>query len=142
MSMSWCLSMSMSASMFDERLTTAAMDRSIQLRLLLLLLLQLDSLSRQGTVPICENLNLKFLFIYTHTHAHSLAHTLARCVCGRFGASVKSEKLRAKWINLLFKQMKCQQNDHPNPLSIPLQYHLPSLPGMRTFTIFPMQNYR
>lgn len=141
MSMSWCLSMSMSASMFDERLTTAAMDRSIQLRLLLL---QLDSLSSRD----CANLR-KFefeIFIYLHTHTRTLArshtHTLAACVCGRFGASVKSEKLRAKWINLLFKQMKCQQNDHPNPLSIPLQYHLPSLPGLRTFTIFPMQNYR
>lgn len=59
--------------MFDERLTTAAMDRSMLLQLLLLL--QPDT--RRGTVPICENLNLKFLFIYTHrqTHTHSRTHT-------------------------------------------------------------------
>lgn len=69
----------MSASMFDERLTTAAMDRSMLPLLLLLLLLQLDT--RRGTVPICENLNLKFLFIYTHahTHTHVFTHVLGKC---------------------------------------------------------------
>lgn len=139
-------SLSLSASMFDERLTTAAMDRSMLLQLLLLLLLQPDT--RRGTVPICENLNLKFLFIYTHRQTHTLTHTHtfthSHMYWKKVGKSVKSEKLRGKWINLLFKQMKCRQfrqltNRQTYPVHPLLPYPTPSLANpfrMRTFSFF------
>lgn len=98
----------------------------------------------------CANLR-KFefeIFIYLHGKTHTLTHTHAHTfthshMCWKkVGKSVKSEKLRGKWINLLFKQMKCRHfRQLTNRQTYPLHPLLPPPPlanpfRMLTFSFF------